>query len=147
MAGSSMIFTYDDGGVPDAFNLMPGIRRLVCDFVSDSATGAATAGTKKICGEIIKIVTDPGSAAPSANWDVVVTDENGLSPFAKCENAARLLARHTTSTEEDYLYLVNTDASALGISAFPVVCGELTVAVANAGNSTTGRIVFYIKPR
>lgn len=142
---ASMTFAYDNG-VPDAFDLAPSIRRLVCTFTSD-ASGNATATTKKICGEILKIVTDPGTAAPTANWDVVVTDENGISPFAKCENAARLLARHTTTTEEDYLFLINTDASALGISAFPVVCGELAIAVANAGDTKTGVITFYIKPR
>lgn len=146
MAGSSMTFAYDDG-VPDAFNLMPGIRRLVCDFVTDDSAGTASGVTKKICGEVVKVVTDPGAAAPTANWDIVVTDENGLSPFAKCQNAARLLARHTTSTEEDYLYILNADSTPIGVSLYPVVCGELTVAVANGGNSKTGRIVLYIRPR
>lgn len=134
MAGSAMTFTQDKRG---------NLRRLICAWTSDDSTGAASGTTAKIAGRFIKVVTDPGSAAPTANWDVVVTDENGLSPFDVCQNAAALIARHTTNTEETYLYLKNTDATPTGIAAFPVACGVLTVAVANAGNSKTGAITFY----
>lgn len=136
MAGSSMTFAQDTRGC---------LRRLICTFTSDDAAGTASGTTAKICGRFLKVVTDPGAGgvAPTDNWDVVVTDENGLSPFAVCQNAAALLTRDTANTEETYLYLVNTDGTASGIASYPVVCGVLTVAVANAGNSKTGTITFY----
>jgi len=143
MAGSSMTFSYEE--IPDQGGRQTGIRRLICDFVTDDSAGTASGSTAVVSGEFIKVVTDPGSAAPTANWDVVVTDENGLSPFAVCQNAATLLARHTTNTEQTYLYILNADTTPIGIAAFPIVAGSLTVAVANAGNSKTGRIVFYYR--
>lgn len=144
MAGSSMTFTYPQ--VNDASGIAAGVRKLICDFVTDDSSGAASGETLPICGELIKVVTDPGSAAPSANWDVVVTDEHGLSPLATCQKASTLLTRHTANTEETYLYILNGDSTPIGIARFPVVCGPLTVAVANGGNSKTGRIVFYYRP-
>lgn len=142
MAGSSMTFTYDDGA-DGAGNSGTRIRKLVCDFVTDDSTGAASGTTRKISGRLIKIQTDPGSAAPSANWDVVVTDEEGIDVMGKCQNAAALVARHTTNSEETYLYILNGDGTPIGIAAFPVVSNALTVAVANGGNSKTGQIILF----
>lgn len=140
MAGSSMAFTYDDavnGGR---------IRKVICTFLTDDSTGAASATTDRpVNGELIKIVTDPGSAAPDANWDVVLTDDNGLDPLAGIQNAATLLTRHTSNTEQTYLQLLNGDNTPIGIAAFPVVTGLLTVAVANGGNSKTGTITIYVR--
>lgn len=144
MAGSVMTFTYDDGD--DGLSPRPSVRAVICTWTSDDTTGAASATTdRKIVGELLKVVTDPGSAAPTDNWDVVITDENGLDPTLQCENVTALAARDTANTEETYLYLKNTDATALGISTYPVVCGALTVAVANAGNSKTGVIKIYYR--
>lgn len=142
MAGMVASVVYDDG--QDGVGLRAGIRSLTVTFLTDDAAGTATIDTRKIVGECIKIVTDPGSAAPTANWDVVVTDENGLNPFAGCQNAATLLARHTTNTEQTYLQLL--DSGTVALSAFPVVQGVLTIAVANAGNAKTGTIKLYYKP-
>ena len=140
MAGSSMTFAFDDavhGGR---------IRKLTCTFLTDDADGTASGTTVlPVNGELIKIVTDPGSAAPSANWDVVLTDDNGLNPLAGIQNAAALLARHTTNTEQTYLQLLNADITPIGIAAFPLVTGLLTIAVANGGNSKTGTIAIYIR--
>lgn len=140
MAGSSMTFSYDDavnGGR---------ITKVICSFVSDDSAGTASGTTARpVNGELIKIVTNPGSAAPTANWDVVLTDDNGLDPLAGIQNAAALVARHTTSTEQTYLQLLNGDGTPIGIAAFPVVTGLLTVAVANAGNSKTGTITIYVR--
>jgi hypothetical protein len=139
-AGSSMTFTYDNGVDGDG-NANQTIRKITCDWVSDDATGAASATTKKIVGRLIKVVTDPGSPAPTANYDVVVTDENSLNPLAACTNAAALLARHTTTTEATEL------SGGVSDTNYFAVCDALTIAVANAGNSKQGRIVFYYAPK
>ena len=131
---------YDDG--PDGFGQTPRIRRAVVTFQTAS-DGTATIDTRKICGELIKIVTDPGSLAPTANWDVVVTDENGLNPLAGIQNTAALVARHTTTTEQTYLHLL--DSGTVALSRYPIVCGVLTIAVANGGDTKNGTISLYYR--
>lgn len=144
MAGSSMTVTYDDG--VDGGGYRCGIKKILIDFVTDDATGAATVDTRKIVGELIKLVTDPGATAPTANWDVVITDPEGLTVTAGCDNAAALIARHTTNSEQTYLHLLNSTATPVGIATYPVVCDVLTIAVANGGNAKNGQIILYYKP-
>ena len=140
MAGSSMAFTYDDGA--DGAGFRAGIRRVLIDWTSDDTTGAVTGTTRKIVGELIKGVTDPGSAAPTANYDITITDEEGANVLAA--SADDLADRHTTSTETVYFLLSNGTTP---IGAYPVVCDALTVAVANAGNSKTGQLILYYRPQ
>ena len=139
-----MAISYDDG--KDGGGVQSGVRKIIIDFTTDDTTGAVSGTTRKISGELVKIVTDPGATAPTDNWDVVLTDENGLNPLANVQNSAALIARDTANTEETYLFLLNADSTPIGIALYPIVCGVLTVAVANAGNSKTGRIVIYYKP-
>jgi len=138
-----MTFEYDDG--VDAVGRFGGISKVIADWTSDSATGAVAGTTRKIVGELIKVVTDPGATAPSDNWDVVVTDEEGTDVMAKCQNAALLIARDTANSEETYLYILNADATAIGVAAFPVVCDKLTISIANAGNSKAGQVILYVR--
>lgn len=145
MAGSATTVTYDDGldgtGYPGA------IRKILIDFTTDDASGSVACTTRKIVGELVKIVTDPGSAAPTANWDVVLTDEEGVDLSIHMDDVAiaALIARHETTTLETYLPLEDT-AGTGRIAAFPVVCDKLTVTVNNAGNSKTGQIILYYRP-
>jgi hypothetical protein len=145
MAGSSMTFTYDDGY--DGDGRPGGVRKVIADWVSDSATGSATGTTRKIVGELVKVVTDPGSPAPDANWDVVLTDEEGVDLSVHMDDVAiaALIARHTTTTLETYLPLEDTAGTAR-VAAWPVVCDKLTVTVNNAGNSKAGQVILYYKP-
>jgi hypothetical protein len=144
MAGSSMTFTYDEGD--DLLGNRGRIRKIICDFVTDDSAGTASGTTRKIVGELIKVVTDPGSAAPSANWDVVLTDAAGVDLSVHMDDVAiaALIARHTTATLETYLPLEDT-AGTGRVGAWPVVCDLLTVSVANAGNSKTGQIIIYYR--
>lgn len=145
MAGSSTTVTYDDG--VDGAGLRAGIRKVLIDFTTDDTTGSVAVTTRKIVGELIKIVTDPGSAAPTALWDVVLTDEEGVDLSIHMDDVAiaALIARHETTTLETYLPLEDT-AGTGRIAAFCVVCDKLTVTVNNAGNSKTGQIILYYRP-
>lgn len=144
MAGSSTTITYDDGndGVSGGT-----IRKIIIDFVTDDTTGSVACTTRKISGHLIKIVTDPGADAPTANWDVVLTDEEGVDLSVHMDDVAiaALIARHTTTTLETYLPLEDTAGTAR-IGAWPVVCDKLTVTVNNAGNSKNGQIILYYSP-
>ena len=57
MAGSAMTFAYDDGH--DGSGLRGGIRKVLIDWTSDSATGAVTGTTAKIVGEHIITIPRP----------------------------------------------------------------------------------------
>lgn len=144
MAGSSMTFTYDDGR--DGDGVACGIRKVLVDWTSDSATGAVTGTTRKIVGALVKGVTDPGTAAPTDNYDIVITDEEGVDVLAACVAAGRLADRDTANSEQAYFFVENVDTAPLATSVHPVVCDQLTIAVTNAGNSKTGQLVLYYRP-
>jgi hypothetical protein len=145
MAGSATSVTYDDGA--DGTGHRGGIRKVLIDFTTDDTTGSVAVTTRKIVGELIKIVTDPGGTAPSDNYDIVLTDEEGVDLSVHMDDVAiaALIARDTANTEETYLPLEDT-AGTGRIAAFPVVCDKLTVTVNNAGNSKTGQIILYYRP-
>lgn len=144
MAGMTATATYDDG--VDGKGVQGTIRKVSIDFLTDDAAGTATITLRKISGELIKIITDPGASAPTANWDVIVTDGEGVNVLGKCMNAATLIARHTSNTEETYLYLQEASVTPVGIGAFPVVCDQLTVALDNAGNAKTAQVILFYRP-
>lgn len=134
MAGSSMAFTYDRGPGP--------IVRVVADWVSDDADGTVSGTTTvKVSGRVIKAITNPGAAAPDANYDIAITGEESVDVLGNVQTG--LGNRHTSTTEETY-FLVK-DAAPLAQSIHPVVCSELTVAVSNAGNSKAGKLVLFIE--
>jgi len=147
MANMTATVTYDDGDQGDSGRVFLGrIRKILIDFVTDDSAGTATVTTRKISGELIKIVTDPGSPAPTANYDVVLTDDEGVDLSVHMDDVAiaALIARHTTTTEETYLPLEDT-AGTGRIAAWPVVCGPLTVALANAGNAKATQVIIYYR--
>lgn len=140
MAGSSMTFTYDAG--TDHLGQHCNVKKVIADWVSDDATGAVSGTTAKIAGTLIKGVTNPsGTAAPTDNYDIAITDAEALDVLAGSFD--NLADRDTANTEEVYFGL--TDGAAM-LPVFPVVCDALTVAVTNAGNSKAGRLVLYYKP-
>lgn len=145
MAGSSMTFAYDDGH--DGSGGRGCIRKVIAEFLTDDATGSVAGTTRKISGCLIKIVTDPGTPAPDANWDVVLTDEEGADLSIHMDDVAiaALIARHTTTTLETYLPLEDT-AGTGRIAAYPAVCDRLTITVNNGGNAKAGQIILYYRP-
>ncbi len=147
MANMTATVTYDDGDQGDSGRVFGGrIKKILIDFLTDDSAGTATVTTRKISGELIKIVTDPGSPAPTANYDVVLTDDEGvdLSIHMSDTTIAALIARHTTSTEETYLMLEDMAGTA-GYPVYPIICGPLTVALANAGNAKVTQIIIYYR--
>jgi hypothetical protein len=136
-----MTFTYDDGvdgaGIPSRY------RKVLIDWTSDNATGAVSASSRKICGRLVKAVTDPGSAAPTANYDIALTDDEGVDLLAACQST--LADRHTANTEQVYFLVKDAAGTPLAQSLHPLVCDTITVSVTNAGNSKTGQIILYIE--
>lgn len=141
MAGSSMTFTYDDG--QDGKGDRSPYRKVIAAWTSDDTTGAVSGTTRKIVGELVKAVTDPGAAAPTADYDIAITDEDSVNVLTACKTG--LGDRHTSNTEEVYFQLLNADTVPLSMAIRPVVCSKLTIAVTNAGNSKNGTVILYYK--
>lgn len=141
MAGSSMAFTYDDG--VDGAGLRSRVRRVIAAWVSDSATGAVSGTTRKLTGRLVKAVTVPsGTAAPTDNYDIALTDEQSVDVLAGVLNG--IGNRDTANTEEVYFF--NKDGAGTGlIAANPIVSSTITVAITNAGNSKAGTIYLYLE--
>jgi hypothetical protein len=141
MAGSASTITYDETGR---------IKKILIDWTSDDTTGAVTATTKKISGQILKVVTDPSATAPTANYDIVITEAtegvdivSGLGGTGG--TAPSLLNRHTSNTEVVHMWAEDSVTNPMP-GTQPYVCDTLSVAVTNAGNSKLGQIIIYWTP-
>lgn len=134
MAGSSMTFTYDKHGP---------IKKVIAAWTSDDADGSVTGTCTKLSGHLVKAVTDPGSAAPTDNYDIAITDEEGVNVLTACQST--LANRHTANTQEVYFLVLDAAGTPLAQSLHPVVNDALTIAVTNAGNSKTGQIILYVE--
>jgi hypothetical protein len=92
-----------------------------------------------ISGVILRVVTNPGSAAPTDNYDVTLIDEDGIDLLA-----SQGLNRDTTTTENFCPGLSFSDGTTTSI--IPMFhCGVATLTIANAGDSKTGAVVLYIQ--
>lgn len=128
-----MTFTYDTEGP---------IKKVLIDWTSDDTTGAVSGTSRKVSGYLIKAVTDPGAAAPTASYDIAITDEESVNVLTACDDD--LVDRHTSNTEEVYFLVKDHAGTPLAQSLRPAVCDKLTFAVTNAGNSKNGQIVLYV---
>lgn len=141
MAGSVATFSYDEG--KDGAGAQCGVKKVILDWTSDASSGAVSGTTRKIVGRLIKATTDPGSTAPSDDYDITLTDEYGVNILTACQSD--LTNRDTANSEETYFLVKDAAAGTpLAQSVHPVVCGPLTIAIASAGNSKLGQLVLYI---
>lgn len=141
MAGTVTV-TYD--GDPDRAEV-GSVNRIVVDWTSDGSGNADTT-TKKITGRLIKGVTNPGATAPTDDYDIAITDPEGLDVLANCPAAGRLGNRDTANTECAYFFVANVDGTPLSMAQNPVVCDPLTIAISNAGASKVGKLILYWSP-
>ena len=109
------------------------VKMITFEFTSGEGAyaGAASAATTKAYdGEILQVMTDPGSTAPSDNWDLTITDPDSID-LLKGNGADR----DTATTE----YIVGSTTSMLPAS------GLLTFNVTNAGDQKTGTVYVWIR--
>jgi hypothetical protein len=116
------------------------VKVAVVTWESDG-DGDATE-TVALDGQIIKVVTNPGVAAPTADYDITLVDDDGL------DVAQGLLAdRHTSNSEEVYLFHEATlGGTGSDAAALPVYhSGAVTFTVANAGATKEGVAKIYYR--
>jgi hypothetical protein len=139
MAGSSMTFTYDNG--ISGTGARTRINTVIADWVSDSATGAVSGTTLKVCGKLLQAVTKPGVSSPTDNYDIALADSDSADILANTD--ATLANRDTANPETVNFFLKNVATAA--IASHPIVCSTITISVTNAGNSKNGRVTLYME--
>jgi len=115
-----------------------GYRVVTLGFTSDASGDADK--VIGLTGRLVKIITNPGTPAPTANYDVYVyeTEDAAISLIGTlAEN------RHTTTTEVIYPAIAGTGGTVSSFS--PLAVGIYTFRVANAGNGGQGRVLLYFE--
>lgn len=133
-----MTFTYDEGY--DENGRKRPYHTVVCSWTSD-ASGDAT-GAAKMVGTLVKASTNP-TDGPTDNYDITLTDADGVNVLTACQS--NLTNRHTTNSQEVYFLVLDAAGSPLAQSVHPVVCGDITVTVAAAGNTKSGVLTLYFR--
>lgn len=88
-------------------------------------------------GEVMAVVTDPGSTAPTDNWDLTIVDSGSRDVCGGlCAN------RDTSNTETVIPYQTRGTSDTVA----QVAHGVLTLNVSNAGDSKTGMVRMYLRP-
>ena len=112
--------------ITQAYYNLGNIRKVTFDCTANSATGTFTsvALTQKIEGRLLQLVTNPGSPAPDANYDITLLNQHSVDMLISCG-----LNRHT-STSEIANIVFDVDSS-----AHPVVTDADTLTLAIAGTT------------
>lgn len=121
----SVAFSYVN---PKADRIQRPIRQYKFEWTSDASGDASGSTGHVISGLIRRIATDPdNTAAPTANYDVTITDESGVDVLG-----GGGVDRHTSNSEQV-------------IPSQPIaVDNVLTLVVAGAGNAKSGVVYIYV---
>lgn len=122
MAGSVTI-TYSDHAT---------IKYVQWAWTSDASGDVSGTDTKVVAGAALRYATNPGSTAPTDDYDIVINDEDSI------DITAGGLADRDTSNSEQLL----TGGDAKDGAAF---MGKLSLVVSNAGNAKEGVLRMYYR--
>ena len=101
-------------------------------WTSDGSGDVSGTDTKVLSGQALRYATNPSATAPSANYDIVINDEDGIDI-----SGGGLVNRHTSTSEQ-----VLTGGDAKDGAAF---MGALSLVVSNAGDSKIGTLRMYYR--
>tara|TARA_Y100000310_G_scaffold309531_1_gene353716 strand:+ start:3901 stop:4260 length:360 start_codon:yes stop_codon:yes gene_type:complete len=104
-------------------------KKIVFAWTSSAGGAADATTTERYDGKIVGLTTDPGAAAPTDDYDVVITDEDGHDVLLGAG-----ANRDTANTE-------HVDGDSLAAVADSV----LTLAVTNAGNAKGGEAIVWVR--
>jgi hypothetical protein len=112
-----------------------GVEIVTVDWVADASAATVPNLTITLDGYLVKVVTNPGSTAPTDLYDITLGDPED----SNLDAAGGLLANRATTTTQQVYTLVSGASSPL------LLAGDYTLAISNnAVNSASGRIIFYL---
>jgi hypothetical protein len=110
-------------------------------WTSDSGGSATVVSGFPVSGRIERVVFDPGSPAPTVDYDVTLVDENGVDVLAGQGTNVTLSATVSSAVCPGVPLKDGTTTSV----APNVVDGILTLNVTNAGASKSGSVIVYVR--
>lgn len=131
-----MAGTVTQTSLPDSVG---GVKVITLTCTADASDGSypSTALTKKFSGYLLALETNPGTTAPTANYDIAITDADGHDVL---EGVGA--DRHTSSTEKVSIVYSGT-------AVHPPVASSDTLTLAitnNSANSAVTVIKLYYVP-
>ena len=105
-----------------------GAKSVQWSWTSDSSGDVSGTDTDAISGRAYRWATNPGSTAPTDDYDIVVNDADAL------DVAAGVLADRDTSNSEQAYPAANT---------YHIFDGPLSLVVSSAGNAKEGVLTMY----
>lgn len=111
------------------------VEIVTVSFTADASDASVPDTSIELKGYVLKVITNPGSTAPTDNYDIDLGDPADAALDAL---AGGLANRDTANTEQAFPVLTN--------GVVPVfLSGTYTLGVSNnAVNSATGDIIFYL---
>ncbi len=122
-------------------DVSPKSNVVVLDWTGDASTGAVPTQVVSLIGEVEKVVTNPGTPAPTSNYDIALgdPDDSNLDLLA-----AAAQNRHTTTTEQVYPAIAGAPGTVT--SRAPYAAGKYTFAVTgNTATAAKGKVFIYLR--
>lgn len=117
-----------------------GICAYQWDWISHTdGTVSGLAASATITGTIVGVLTNPGSTAPTDNYDITLTDSNGFDVLA-----GQGADRDTANTEMFCPGIPFKDGVTTSIAPV-VVNSPLTLGVTNAGSGKVGTLILFVR--
>ena len=129
----------ETGTVVETTTSLGRIKRIILSWTSHTDGTVSKAVTAYVNGIIRRVVFNPGATAPTDNYDVTITDADGLDVLSGLG-----ANRHTTTTQQVIPLVAATDG--VTTTAMPVaIDGLLRLEIAAAGSGKVGVITLYIE--
>ena len=106
-------------------------------WVADGSGNADAVAYFPYGAYITRVVTDPGATAPTADYDITLTDTDSYDVMG-----GTLADRHTTTTEQ-VVPTVHSDGTNTIFGAVHII-GAITLNVSNAGAAGNGIVRVYV---
>lgn len=117
------------------------VTRIEFAWTSNASGAATMALTENVNGALMQVQFVPGSGGsqPTNEYDATLTDENGQDVLAGL--GANLSNANKTRVTPGVLASDGTNNSVVPF----VLCEPLTLTIANAGDTKTGKVILYVR--
>jgi len=127
------------GTVAITYDRPAGMQRVVWTWTSDASGNVSGTDTGRITGEILRVVTNPGATAPTDNYDVVITDADGVDVLGGTG------ADRDTTSSEQFVPVIQTVVGSNTYGSTVFVDSVLSLSITNAGNAKQGVVTMYLR--
>lgn len=115
------------------------VRKVTLAWVATAGGAVSGNYTDYLSGEIVRVVFDPGSPAPTNAYDVTLLDESGIDLLAG--QGGNLSDTATTHVVPGVPLKDGTTTSTMPVQ----VDDKLQLVVANAGSGGAGAVILYMR--